>query len=301
MMNRSVLNDNCIPLSPVLAEKIGLNEAIVVQQVHYWIDMYRNSKDEKVKEKHFRDGKWWIYNTYDEWHKQFPFWSVITIKRTFISLKKMKLIQTGEYNSKKYDRTKWYTIDYEILESLVNTDSINLIQSSVSNCNNPSCHIDTTYTIDYTENNYSIDKQLNDSCITFFPKTEKSQSVVLNFNITEKQIKKYCKENNYVEYMDNLIETFRYFYDDYKRCFGKDHTILSQKNIDNTCYILIDFAYNTLGDYELHDYQVMIYHYLRTDYKKRTNYSILHFTTEGIMNNLYYKYVYQAEDEALDY
>jgi len=301
IMNRSILNDNCIPLSPVLAEKIGLNEAIVVQQVHYWIEMYRNTKDEKIKEKHFHDGKWWIYNTYEEWQKQFPFWSIITIKRIFGNLKKLNVILTGKYNNKKYDHTKWYTIDYEVLESLVNTDSINLIQSNVSNCDNGKCQNDTTYTIDYSENSSSIEKQLNDSYITFFSKAEKSQSDDLDFNIIERQIRKYCEENDCEEYIDNLIGTFRYFYEDYERCFGKDHTILSQKNIDKTCDKLIAFAYSTLGIYNLHDYKVMIYHYLRTDYKKAINYSILHFTTKGIMKNLYYKYIYQGEDVILPF
>lgn len=300
-MNRSILNDNCIPLSPVLAEKIGLNEAIVVQQVHYWIEMYRNTKDEKIKEKHFHDGKWWIYNTYDEWHKQFPFWCLRTLKSVFQKAIDKEVLLVGHYNIRKYDHTNWYTVNYDKVESLVNTDSAISALSIVQDLHNPSCNNCTDYTIDYSETSSSIEKQLNDNYITFFSKAEKSQSDDLDFNIIERQIRKYCEENDCEEYTNNLIGTFRYFYEDYERCFGKDHTILSQKNIDKTCDGLIDFAYSTLGIYNLHDYKVMIYHYLRTDYKKAINYSILHFTTEGIMKNLYYKYIYQGENAILPF
>lgn len=151
------------------------------------------------------------------------------------------------------------------------------------------------------KNDYKEELERNDNYITFFSKAEKSQSDDLDFNIIERQIRKYCEENDCEEYIDNLIGTFRYFYEDYERCFGKDHTILSQKNIDKTCDELIAFAYSTLGIYNLHDYKVMIYHYLRTDYKKAINYSILHFTTEGIMKNLYYKYIYQGENAILPF
>ncbi|WP_158587408.1 hypothetical protein [Neobacillus notoginsengisoli] len=48
---------------PALAKKIGLNEAIVLQQIHYWL----------TKELHMIEGRRWVYNTYREWHDQLPF------------------------------------------------------------------------------------------------------------------------------------------------------------------------------------------------------------------------------------
>ena len=61
---------------------------------------------EKYKE---IDGKYWIYNTIEAWHKQFPFWSISTIKRIISNLEKEKLIITGNFNKISIDRTKWYT------------------------------------------------------------------------------------------------------------------------------------------------------------------------------------------------
>lgn len=100
-----LISEPPLQVLPSLAVKIGLNEAIVLQQIHYWL----------LKSKNVRDGHKWIYNSFPEWHKQFPFWSEITIKRTFNSLEKQGLLITGNYNKAKFDRTKWYRIDYDKL------------------------------------------------------------------------------------------------------------------------------------------------------------------------------------------
>jgi len=92
-----------------LAECIGLNEAIILQQVHYWIETNKKHK------RNHRDGRCWMFNTLDQWQEQFPFWSMSTIKRTIASLKNKHLLITGNYNKMKLDRTIWYSIDYERL------------------------------------------------------------------------------------------------------------------------------------------------------------------------------------------
>ena len=94
---------------PTLATKIGLNEAIIIQQLHYWL----------LKSEHVHDLKKWIYNTYEDWQRQFPFWSIDTIKRIFIGLEKNGLILSEKkFNKIKIDRTKWYSINYEKLEEV---------------------------------------------------------------------------------------------------------------------------------------------------------------------------------------
>jgi hypothetical protein len=96
-------------LLPELACVIGLNESIILQQVHYWIN--QNIKGER---NHYND-HYWTYNTYENCQKQFPFWSTITLKKAIANLKKMNLLLTGNFNKKKYDRTIWYTVNYEEL------------------------------------------------------------------------------------------------------------------------------------------------------------------------------------------
>lgn len=71
-------------VSPELASCIGLNEAIVLQQICYWLENTTSGVE--------YDGKRWVYNTIDEWTNQFPFWSSDTVKRALTSLKKRDLI-----------------------------------------------------------------------------------------------------------------------------------------------------------------------------------------------------------------
>ncbi|WP_026576740.1 conserved phage C-terminal domain-containing protein [Bacillus sp. UNC438CL73TsuS30] len=107
-MSSLLLNESPMIVLPSLAKKIGLNEAIILQQIHYWIQ----------KSSHVIEGKTWIYNTYQQWNQQFSFWSLSTIKRTIRSLEDQGLLLSENWDRSKMDQTKWYTIDYERLETL---------------------------------------------------------------------------------------------------------------------------------------------------------------------------------------
>ena len=107
-MSKLLINEVPLMCLPSLAVKIGLNEALFIQQLHYWVDRSKN----------IIDGRQWVYNTMADWSKQFPFWSQKTLSRTISNLEKQKLVISGNYNQKDYDRTKWYTIDYLALERL---------------------------------------------------------------------------------------------------------------------------------------------------------------------------------------
>ena len=109
------MDDKPVMVLPKLAEAIGLNEAIVIQQIHYWLITFQEAN----KEEHFRDGRWWIYNSKKEWKDNFPWWSENTIWRSLIALREMGLVITSdEYNKKEYDKTLWYSIDYEKLNEI---------------------------------------------------------------------------------------------------------------------------------------------------------------------------------------
>lgn len=112
MKSKLLINSQPLVLIPELAILIGLNEAIVLQQVHYWIQINRKTKQNYI------DGHTWTYNSYTTWQGQFPFWPIITIKRTFTRLESKKLLISANYNKLKIDRTKWYRINYEKLDEL---------------------------------------------------------------------------------------------------------------------------------------------------------------------------------------
>lgn len=109
-MSKVLISGNNLMFNPMLAAKIGLNESIVLQQIHYWL------KNNHKKNRNLYNGKYWAYNTYKEWQDQFPFWSLSTIKRTFQSLENKHLLLSARFNKLGIDRTKWYTINYERLK-----------------------------------------------------------------------------------------------------------------------------------------------------------------------------------------
>jgi len=84
-----------------------------------------------------------VYNTYAEWKEtNFPFWSENTIQRVFANLEENGLVVSIQPMKGKYDRTKYYRIDYTKLEefeiaktrviddpNLVSSDDPNLVCS----------------------------------------------------------------------------------------------------------------------------------------------------------------------------
>ncbi len=95
---------------PAVATAIGVSEAIVLHRLDYWLG----------RSKHRIKGRAWVYNTYDAWQEQFPFWSRRTIQATFRRLERLGVVEsTQAHNRSRWDKTKWYTIDYDKLAELV--------------------------------------------------------------------------------------------------------------------------------------------------------------------------------------
>ena len=109
-MSKLLINERPLVVLPGLAAKVGLNEAIILQQIHYWTTAKAKANTD------YHDGRHWAYNTYEDWQEQFPFWSVSTIRRAITNLEKGGYLITGNYNKAKFDATKWYAVDYETLE-----------------------------------------------------------------------------------------------------------------------------------------------------------------------------------------
>ena len=98
-----LINEPPLQVLPSLAVAIGLNEAIILQQLHFRL----------LASEHIFEGARWYYNTYEEWQKQFPWWHPGSIKRMFVRLEREGLIRSSRFNALEINRTKWYTICYE--------------------------------------------------------------------------------------------------------------------------------------------------------------------------------------------
>jgi hypothetical protein len=105
------LNEPLAPrLNPALACEIGLNESLLLLQIEFYISVSG----------HVRDGMKWIYNSTREIQKEwFPFWSHHTINRAIKSLEQSGYIHTTtKYNKLKYDKTRWFALNFNELSKL---------------------------------------------------------------------------------------------------------------------------------------------------------------------------------------
>ena len=142
-MSNLLLDDRPLVIQPKLIELLGdPTEAIILQQIHYWL----------LKNMNIKDGYSWVYNSVKDWNKQFKWLSEPTLKRKFKSLEDKGLLITGNYNKAKFDRTKWYRIDYDALDEMIHAKYQN-DTTIVSKRYNARYQNDTTNTIEYTENN----------------------------------------------------------------------------------------------------------------------------------------------------
>ncbi|WP_227394219.1 DnaD domain-containing protein [Jeotgalibacillus aurantiacus] len=144
-MTKLLIYEAPLQVLPTLAVKLGLNEAIFTQQLHYWLQHSNNE----------RDGHKWVYKKIDEWHQEFPFWSASTVKRVIKNLEnKGVLITSDQYNKMKIDKTKWYRIDYQKLNDLTR-DQIDLStgQNDLSTGQSDLCNNHKITSLDSNNNN----------------------------------------------------------------------------------------------------------------------------------------------------
>lgn len=109
-------------ISPMLAMRIGINEAIVLQQICYWLEDTTAGIE--------YDGKRWVYNSINAWNEQFPWWTAKTIQRTVSSLKKMGLIYVEQLKKRQHDQTNYYAINYAS-PLLTDTDNLSLSRETI--------------------------------------------------------------------------------------------------------------------------------------------------------------------------
>lgn len=96
-----------------LTRVLRLNEALVLEQINYQIEINKKSG------KNYHDENYWKYNFIRAWQENdFDYMSVDTVKRTLVKFEKPDYLLVGKYYKTSRDKTKQYTINYEKLEEL---------------------------------------------------------------------------------------------------------------------------------------------------------------------------------------
>lgn len=143
---KHLIEEPPILVYPTLAKLLGVNKAIMLQQLHFLLGI-----TEKAKSKYnFVDERWWVYNTYEQWRNDhFPWLSEITIRTLFNQLEEAGIVVSQQSVKNPSDRTKWYSINYVFWDEFIS--SLMRLKSSDGSCDE-NHHMDRLKSSDgYTE------------------------------------------------------------------------------------------------------------------------------------------------------
>jgi hypothetical protein len=160
-----------------IAELYGVDEAIVIENLFFWI------KKNEANKKHFEDGKYWTYNSAVGFAEWYPYWSNRQIERIITSLKTKKCILIGNYNTSPYDRTRWFALTDMITSIYTNTKIV--LHEPVNQIT------DTREPIPYNKPvNKPIKKEYKEKHIEVFSENEDLNKSFLEFSAMRNKIKK---------------------------------------------------------------------------------------------------------------
>jgi hypothetical protein len=111
-----LLDEAPLVILPSLAAAVGLEAAVVLQQLHFLIriKLERHREHPKESGRDIHDGRIWVWNSYQKWKENyFSFLSVRSLQRIFLNLERKGLIVAGNYNEHNLDKTKWYSVNYD--------------------------------------------------------------------------------------------------------------------------------------------------------------------------------------------
>ena len=293
------------------AGTLGLNEAIIINQISYWNEINKKSGN------NFKDGYYWTYNTYEKWSKSdFPYWSADTIRKTITALEEIGvIISTDKYNSYKIDNTKWYRVDYDKLQEIINIveeKETQVTQEEYESCDcvcesyiDGHCNVHKPIPENTTENT-NIDYDTDNISPTEL-NTDKSAIPLKGLNTSlsderkahgQSKDKWVVTKNHIVSVMDKLgygeladetqraIEIFRYYYASYRIHTGNPHPRLNDKTMTDTLrnYIM---GSDEVSEHDVDTYEMLIDEHFKNNYGMDIDWSIRHFMTEDVRNKLY--------------
>lgn len=92
------------------ATKYGVNAAILLNNIRFWC------AKNLANEKHIHEGRAWTYNSVRAFNVLFPYMTVDVIRRGLDLLVDEGVLLVGNYNTVKYDQTRWFTLNTQPIE-----------------------------------------------------------------------------------------------------------------------------------------------------------------------------------------
>lgn len=302
-----------------------LNEAIVLNQLNYWLEI------NKKADKNFIDDRYWVYNSYSDWKtNDFPYWSEKTIQRTFTRLESKGIVISANYNKLAIDKTKWYTINTKKLQELV--DKFNSDEDRMTNRQDNMTDRQDRMTCregqndrplpEITTENININRDYN-SEITNKDNTSINIDGEVHTSFSEKPTARavtrdemLLKEKDMVDRFNNICDNdidnsaicecvkdgFKMYMQLYEIYFHKVHPILTDKTLNNVCFVLSTITDTEHGHfdadaiYETDDKGITVLqrmindHFIR-EHRESTNYSITHFANAEYLGKLANRFI----------
>ena len=260
---------------------------------------------------HYFDGRWWMYDTYESWHKEyFPGLSIRTVKNMFSALRSSGII----LQSKKFDYDKnvtrcWYSVNYELLSAMheshvtlsdiqkqfpqvkgedISEKAKKVTEHYVQNMHSTQCRICTPYNIynnkyniDYTENS----KQRKD--IGNFSEQTRDRQPLLYDLALEELSSDECAEKSDADRILNVIAIYDTYYSERTGRLLTCRPSQVGKIISKIC---LPFGTEQVSLVDLGDEEVecMIRKHFETRYDN-CDYGILHFLTKGVLERRWYE------------
>lgn len=287
-MSKLLFDEPPIAISPTLATILSLNEAVVLQQVHYYVELAKKTNHNYV------DGRHWVYNTYEEWRDRcFPFWSLNTIKRTFASLENSGIIISANHNKSGLDKRKWYSINYDVLDSKVSdfenrNKEEDTDRPKMGRSNDPKCTNLYIYNNIYNKTKNTETKNtkiLNGG----FPENEnRTISEPFDEEKLRNQVYGIFGEQGVTDRQtrDDIFKLILYYYSVYWKVIRREHPRINKDAMRN---VIGSFNYDLLGTYEYDDCKEIIRRHFQTGYSWDIDYNICHFAQEEIIQNRAYE------------
>ncbi len=104
-MSGLLLDERLLCYQPALVRRIGLAEAAIVQQLHYWAQ----------RSTHTHDGERYVYKTYGEWSDEIGI-SAKAVRGACDRLRRDGILVAIQSPLDSRDRTLWWRIDYAALD-----------------------------------------------------------------------------------------------------------------------------------------------------------------------------------------
>ncbi len=88
-----------------LATAYGVDEAVMIRSLQHWIMLNKAKNDRRG---HYREGRWWTYNSFNALAELFPYWTARQIRRIMKNLLDNGVIISAQHGLAEGDQSNWW-------------------------------------------------------------------------------------------------------------------------------------------------------------------------------------------------